>query len=164
MKQYEKYGMMHETEFMRKVTRAASKFNARMKELMSVEYDRRSFLKQVYITWMLKQPVVETVPLEVRRVYEIALTKTAEPKVNAGCCAAAVQELEEQLLSAVDSVLPLFGKDVENEWFVKPHLLGMRWGFVELISQIAVSELLSDTVVGIVDSSKWRKHWRGGML
>lgn len=162
MKRYEKYGMTHLTAFVDQVMKCDGKLKGRMCALMSVEYDRRLFLRHVYITWMLEQRVA-CVPAEARRVYEIAKDMTPDPEVDAGRDARELVELEKDMLQSVDSVLPLFGKDPENDWFVMFHLLGEQWGVAELISQIAVSELLSDEKIGIVDPTKWRKHWRGGL-
>jgi len=39
-----------------------------------------------------------------------------------------------------------------------------KFGFAELVSQIVMSEMLSDEVVGITDPSAWRRHWRCGRL
>lgn len=163
MKRYEKYGMTHLTAFADQVMRCERKLNGRMHSLLATAYDRRTFLRRVYITWMLKQQVAEGVSPEALYVYKIAKELTPDPEVDAGRSVSELLEFEKDMLQAVDSVLPLFGKDPENDWFVKFHLSGLSWGFTELISQIAVSELLSDKTIGIVDPTKWRKHWRGGM-
>jgi len=160
----QRFGLTQPTDFYRKAERFARKFDSKVRERFPVDEAQTDFYRAIYIDWVMGHGLRRELPIEALCPFMIALQGVAVRESCRGDMFAAAHDLHKSIVLAVDETVPCFGLSPENAWYAACHLQGRRFGFAELVSQIVMSEMLSDEVVGITDPSAWRRHWRCGLL
>lgn len=157
-----KSGMTHETAFVRQTESYARSFDRIVKRRLRNMCDRNQFFRLVYLDWMAVHAVHPNLPPESRWPILIARQKLATESPSP--VSPSLIALRKEIEHALDETIVLFGLDPENIYYAALKSSVGAFSFSGLISQIALSELVSDETIHLTNPSQWRRHWRGGRL